>query len=350
MEHLLVARFSALGDVAMAVPVVAALASQYPELRITVLSRSAFRPLFEGLPPNVTFLGVDLKRHYHGVGGLRRLASDLRGMGFTAFADLHDVLRTKYLRFRFRWAGIPVAHLHKDRAAREALVRPQHKCMAPQPTVFARYADVLAALGYPVRLEFDSLFGPGGRGDASQLPSGWGPKPQGACWIGIAPFAAHAGKVYPLDRMEQVVAALSESPAVHVFLFGAGAKEAALLESWQSRYPRTRSVAGQLGSMRNELVLMSYLDVMLSMDSANMHLASLVNVPVVSVWGATHPCAGFLGWKQQEARAVQVDLPCRPCSIYGNRPCRRKDYACLMRITPRQIVQQLNAVAHFDSK
>lgn len=349
MEHVLVARFSALGDVAMTVPVVASLARQYPQLRITMLSRSAYRPLFEGLSSNVTFWGADVKGMYHGVWGLRRLASDLQLGQFTAFADLHDVLRTKYLRFRCRTAGIPTAHVHKDRAARAALTRSEHKDLTPQPPVFSRYADVFRTLGYPLRPAFDTLFAPSRRGEWSALSSDWPPKGEGERWVGIAPFAAHPGKVYPLNRMEEVVAALSGYPAVRVFLFGAGAQERAILEAWQQRYPCVRSVAGRLGSLRNELVLMSHLDVMLSMDSANMHLASLVQVPVVSVWGATHPCAGFLGWGQPLSQVVQVDLPCRPCSVYGNLPCRRKDYACLTRITPEAIVERIKAVVPLDT-
>ena len=52
-EHILVIRFSAMGDVAMVVPVVSALARQYPHVRITVLSRPFARPLFENLASNV---------------------------------------------------------------------------------------------------------------------------------------------------------------------------------------------------------------------------------------------------------------------------------------------------------
>lgn len=85
-------------------------------------------------------------------------------------------------------------------------------------------------------------------------------------------------------------------------------------------------VPGLLHGLREELILMSNLDVMVSMDSANMHLASLTGTPVVSVWGATHPYAGFLGCNQKEENAVQVSMPCRPCSIFGNKPCQRGDY------------------------
>jgi ADP-heptose:LPS heptosyltransferase len=93
-----------------------------------------------------------------------------------------------------------------------------------------------------------------------------------------------------------------------------------------------------------ELILMSHLDVMISMDSANMHLASLTNIPVVSVWGATHPYAGFLGWKQSPDNAVQIDLPCRPCSIYGNKPCLRGDFSCMKNISPDLIVNRVEHI------
>ena len=89
---------------------------------------------------------------------------------------------------------------------------------------------------------------------------------------------------------------------------------------------------------------MSHLQVMISMDSANMHLASLVNTPVVSIWGATHPYAGFMGWNQRYENAAQVELDCRPCSIYGNKPCLRGDYACLKNISPEQIISKVESL------
>ena len=92
------------------------------------------------------------------------------------------------------------------------------------------------------------------------------------------------------------------------------------------------------------LVLMSHLDVMISMDSANMHFASLVNTPVVSIWGATHPYAGFMGWGQKPHNAVQIDLACRPCSIFGNKPCLRGDLACLRTISPEMVYERVKRV------
>jgi ADP-heptose:LPS heptosyltransferase len=98
--------------------------------------------------------------------------------------------------------------------------------------------------------------------------------------------------------------------------------------------------------MQQELILMSHLDVMISMDSSNMHLASLTNTPVISIWGATHPFAGFMGWNQDPANVIQVSLPCRPCSIYGQKKCLRGDYACLRQIQPQTITDRVEAILH----
>ncbi len=341
MDNILIIRFSSLGDVAMTIPVIHSLATQYPQSRITVLSRNTFAQLFERLPGNVQFRGVDLEGKHTGLAGLECLYRELKKEKFDAVADFHDVLRSKYLRWRFRLNGVHVAEVDKGREGRRKLVRRTHKEIMCQTSSFQRYADVLQSIGCPVDVDFVSLFG-SGKGNIRYVNLPIGEKGDDK-WIGVAPFAAHRGKIYPLIQQERVVKRLSQRTNTKIFLFGGGEKEIELLEEWAEEFPNVISTAGKL-TLSTELALMSHLDVMLSMDSANMHLASLVNVPVVSVWGATHPYAGFMGWKQQPANAVQMDLPCRPCSVFGNKPCFRNDYACLQGITPDKVVQQIENV------
>lgn len=338
MKRLLIIRFSAIGDVAMTIPVIYACAVDNPQLQLTVLSREFLKPLFSRMPSNVEFKGVDLKKNYQGIAGLNRLYNELKEEKFDAVADFHDVLRSKYLRWRFKLSGTPVAHIRKGRDGKHKLVRAKHKVKEPQKSSFQRYAEVLEQLGIQSSSHFVSLF-PEGKGDISPLRDITGEKGDSK-WVGIAPFAAHKGKIYPFEQLKKVLGLLCREPNIQIFLFGAGSKEQALLEQWENEFPHVTSLAGKL-KMDTELIVMSHLNVMLSMDSANMHLASLVNTPVVSIWGATHPYAGFMGWNQKEEDAIQIDLACRPCSVYGNKPCMRKDYACLNEITPEQVVGQL---------
>ena len=137
-------------------------------------------------------------------------------------------------------------------------------------------------------------------------------------------------------------ACLSKCEDYTVFLFGGRGYEEAILEQWEFQYPRVKSVVGKY-ALDNELALISQLDVLLCMDSANMHFASLVGTRVISIWGATHPYAGFYGYHQDSGDVIQENLPCRPCSVFGQKPCLRGDWACMTLITPERIVEKVKA-------
>ena len=343
-EHILVIRFSALGDVAMAVPVIYSLAKQHPDIRITVLSRNMARPLFENLAPNVGFMGADLKGEYRGIRGLNALYRRLTAKQFTAIADLHSVLRSEFLRMRFNMANCRVAHINKHRKGRRKLTSDDNRQLSQQPTTFQNYVEVFERLGYSINIQFTSIFPPEG-GDLSVLPAVMNVKNAGEQWIGIAPFAAHEGKIYPTPLMHQVIAQLTQQhPKARLFLFGRGEKEDKYFTEWCQEFPTCTYVSRHVESMNEELVLMSHLEVMLSMDSANMHLASLTGIPVVSIWGATHPFAGFMGWNQTKDNVIQADLDCRPCSIFGQKPCKYGDYACMNMIKPEIVVEKINTL------
>jgi len=346
-QHILVIRFSALGDVAMTVPIVWAVAQKYPDVRITVLSRSFARPFFENLAPNVNFMEADLKGEYHGVKGLNKLYRRLAAKQFTHVADLHSVLRSNYLRLRFNLGHFKVAHIDKHRKMRHALVNKNMKKKVKQqlPTSFENYTEVFAKLGFPIDdNQFTSIFPPED-GDLTLLPELFREKKEDQPWIGIAPFAAHQGKIYPKEQMREVIRQLvKDYPEARIMLFGRGKDEEATFPQWIEEMPQCTIVSQHISAMQQELILMSHLDVMVSMDSANMHLASLVNTPVVSVWGATHPMAGFLGWHQKKENAIQLDMECRPCSIYGQKPCIHGDFRCMTGIKPEMIVERIKNI------
>lgn len=331
MKKILIIRFSALGDIAMTVPVVHDLAVQYPELDITMLSREMARPLFEQLPDNVHFFAADLNGRHKGLIGLCRLWRDAHMNDFDDIADLHNVLRTWWLRAEGGLHRKRIATIDKGRPGKKALTQKNNKTFIQQPTAFERYAQVLEQLGYPVKPEFDGL-------DYTAFCER--EKTSGETWVGIAPFAKHDAKVYPMEKMEQVIRALNERDHTTVFLFGGGKREDELIAKLCRQYKHVQPAKSPQG-LRGELALMGQLDVMLSMDSANMHLASLVGTKVVSLWGGTHPFAGFMGWGQQPSDCVQLELPCRPCSVYGNKPCHRGDYACMNGIAPELVITKL---------
>ncbi|MDR1610885.1 MAG: glycosyltransferase family 9 protein [Candidatus Symbiothrix sp.] len=343
MTITLVIRLSSLGDVAILIPTLYSVASKNPDDIFLLITKKPLQPLFFNKPDNLIIFPMQSKERHKGFWGLIRAIGDidavvnqLRKKDLTGrnskqilkVADLHAVIRSAIIDFFFRLKGAKVAVIAKSRLAGRALVRRENKIFQPLQTAFGRYREVFEKLSYDASLNFKGFY----------------PKEdkKTETWIGVAPFAKHRSKIYPFEQMEEVVRILNNRPATKIFLFG-GKEECRLLEEWTRKYGRVESVAGSM-PFPDELSLMNRLDVMLSMDSANMHLASLVNTPVVSVWGATHPYAGFYSYNQNPKNAVQIDLSCRPCSIFGGKPCWRGDYACLTGIDPQVIVEKINSL------
>lgn len=337
-QNILLIRFSAIGDVAMTVPVLESVAKAYPDKHFTMLSNVRFAPFFAGMPGNVSFIGVDLKKDYHGFGAMLKLFFQLRKRRFDAVADLHGVLRTTALSIFYRLFFTRVCPIDKDRKSRKRLTRLKNKDLTPRLTSFDRYRIVLEKLGFGFELKFRSIFGDG-KGDLSSIKAIVGDKD--CTWVGIAPFAAHKGKIYPLYLMEDVVSQIDSACLCRQFVFAYG-KERTLVEEWAQKYRSVEIIDPRLG-LEGELKLISNMEVMLGMDSSNMHLASITATPVVSVWGATHPAAGFMGWGQDPLNCIQLDLPCRPCSIYGKKECIYSDYRCLTGIDPDKVFEKVKA-------
>ncbi len=340
MPKVLVIRLSAFGDVAMLVPVVYSAAQAYPDSRFIVLTRKSFEPLFHSLARNIETMTFDPKKEHKGILGLLKLKKRIGKQNFTHIADTHDVIRTKIMRSSLLgFSKTKTAHIDKGRSDKKKLIQSKDITHPLIPTT-ERYKRVFQELGFDFDITFKSIFE--GRQINYSILGDWQPK-EAKRRIGIAPFARHEGKIYPLDKMEKVVEILSSDPNKQLFLFGGSHAEKHILKKWAETYPNTTCTLGKL-FLQEELLLIHSLDALVSMDSANMHLASLVETPVVSIWGATHSSLGFYGFGQNLENAVQIDLECRPCSVYGNKPCARKDYACLNWIEPTTIVQRVGEV------
>ena len=333
----LITRFSAVGDIAMTIPLLYSLSERYPEHRFVFVSRERFGQFFIDKPGNLDFIGVNTDR-YKGPWGLFRLYRELdKSVRPDCVADLHDVLRTKILRWYFAlFSRTECAHIIKGRSEKRALVRKENKCTGPLKSTFERYKEVFTRLGLPFEPQFTSLFRDG-KGDISEFT--FLPEKGREKWIGIAPFARHKGKIYPTEKMERVVEILSRQKGLRIFCFGNGPQEEKVVEGWCRNRPNVHSFIGK-SNFNGELRLISHLDTMVCMDSANMHMASLVNTPAISIWGATSPLAGFLGWNQKESDCIQRNLECRPCSIFGNKPCMHGDYRC-MDIAPETVAAKI---------
>ncbi|RXJ52464.1 glycosyltransferase family 9 protein [Gelidibacter gilvus] len=330
-KHILVIRLSAMGDVAMTIPVLRAFTEQYPEVKLTVLTREFFTPFFRDLK-NVSVYAPDLKGKHEGFFGLLELSKELRILGIDAVADLHNVLRSKILKIFL--LDLKIIQVDKGRTEKKALVN--GKVFEQLKTTHQRYRDVFEKLGFPIK-DSDPIFPERAELNSKTLELvGKGTKN----WIGIAPFAAYKSKMYPLELMEEVINELSKN--YKILLFG-GEAEAEYLSSLEN--DQIISIAGKL-SLDEELDLISNLDVMLSMDSGNAHMAAMLGVKVVTLWGVTHPYAGFFPFHQNENNALLADrekFPRIPTSIYGNKFPEGYE-TCMATISPKDIIEKIENI------
>ncbi|MCM0665421.1 glycosyltransferase family 9 protein [Flavobacterium tyrosinilyticum] len=330
-------RLSAMGDVAMTVPVLRAFVKQYPTVKLTVISRPFFKPFFEGIP-NLEFFAFDEKEKHKGFLGLLRLFKDVKKLKIDAFADLHNVLRSKIVSLLFALSGKKRATVDKGREGKKELTREENKIFKQLPTMFERHVKVFEELGFPLDLSKPAF--PEKAVLSSDVLDIIGNENQKL--IGIAPFAQYDSKVYPLDLMKEVIEKLAENSSYKILLFGGGKKEIEILDSLAQPFENVINMAGKI-KFQQELQLISNLDVMLSMDSGNAHIAAMLGVKVVTLWGATHPYAGFLPFNQSLENALTSDrnqYPQLPTSVYGNKVV--EGYEDAMRtILPQQVVDKL---------
>ncbi|MBN1115597.1 MAG: glycosyltransferase family 9 protein [Bacteroidales bacterium] len=338
-KHLLVFRFSAMGDVVLTLPVVRGVLNSNPNIKITIVTRDFFAPFFRGIDRLDTF-PAEFSGKHKGLMGLINLYRELKKLGsYDAIVDLHAVIRTEVLKFLFSFNKLRAYTLVKDRHIKEKYLHLKNEPKLKHS--IERYRDVFKRLGIDTSIaELPSFILKKEVKDKAQTFLDE-ENTSGKTVIGIAPFAKHKLKMWPIKRIRNFIAELEKKENIHILLFGGGRHEKEQLKLLADRYKNCSMVDLELES---ELALMPKLDCMISMDSANMHIAALSGIPVFSVWGATHPGLGFEAWQQPKENTIQItkeELPCRPCTIYGKGICHRGDFACMERITPAMVINRL---------
>lgn len=334
-----------MGDVVLLVPIVRSLVEAYPDVEITVVTRPKFASFFTDIDRVVPY-PADVDYTFNGIFGMRELFRKLlQRADYEVVIDAHDHIRTIVMRTLFKLFTVPVVVFEKGRPQKKQFTRKENKNTTPLPHTVERYRLAFEKAGFPLSISPPPYLSI--RDSTRDEVNAWLEEQQlkkNTPWIGIAPFAMHTSKIWPLPNYGELIRILGEKTGARIFLFGGGDKEVKFFEELKSEFPdRCVVVAGQL-KIKQELALMEQLDAMVAVDSSNMHLASLMNLPVISIWGGTHPDVGFAPFGQHPENLIQIsrdELPCRPCSVYGRESCYRGDFACLNRITPEVVAERV---------
>ena len=345
LRNVLVMRLSVLGNVAMTIPVLYPVCKANPDTRFIMLTKMWPATMFHDRPANLKVVDFDVKGNHSGLFGLLKLAAQLYKLyDIDAVADLHNVSGTKIIDAYMMARGAKVARLDREQSKRKALTT--HRSNEPVTPIHQRYRNVFTQLGFEAPDTFTHLYD--GR-DWPESPIVMDKK-EGQRWIAISPFSSHENKTYPLEKMEQVIAELTKHENYWVFLMGGGKAEKIALRQIARKYKNVVSMAEVKHKFIDEYALFAKCDLMLTMESANMHLASLVDLQAMTIWGPTSPACGYLGYNQIVEDDIQLDMDCRPCSITGDKQCKFKDYRCLKNIDPMDIARRVVEAVEYNAE
>lgn len=337
--NIVVYRFSAMGDVAMLLPVLRGLLASNNNVEIYLVTRGSFSPLFAGID-RLHIIEADFKGKHKGLGGLAKLVSEIKLAVKKPYlvVDLHNVLRTKVLDLAFRLSGKRVVVFDKGRNAKKRAIKT--KSFNGLPHTIERYCKPFLSLGFvfepykPPVLNISST----AENNADSFIRKYNSK---STKLAIAPFAKHQQKCWGMDKIEELIRLVNENVDCSVFLLGGGNNEEVQLKELASKFSNCIVAANKL-SLDSELALISKMNAVIAMDSANMHFAALTGTPTISIWGATHPALGFSAYAQPESNTIMCanndkDVKCRPCSVYGNKPCSCGDMRCMTKISAKTV-------------
>jgi len=326
-KHILILRFSSFGDLAILQPLLKIKMAAHPDIEVSLAGPPRVEPLFTDIP-GLNYIPVD--KH----SGIMNIFRTVRACHPTVVADIHSMLRTYILDLLFLFHFIPVYTCAKEHKERRKLSRLKNKIRAQLTHAWQRYDEVLTKAGLDAPVEVPPFIEPVRRNEKMKK-------------VGIAPFASTYGKSWPIESMEKVVKELSKDENIRLVFFG-GNNYKEFFQKWVERYPNSECTCGF--SFSAELEVIRTLDVMVSMDSANMHFASCMEIPCVSIWVASHPFYGFYGWRQNPDWALVPALDCQPCSVYGKKECIYGTYACLHAITPEMVVNKIRQIIFPETK
>jgi ADP-heptose:LPS heptosyltransferase len=335
---ILVIRFSALGDVALIVPVFKSLEVAYPNQKFYFLTRNIYQDIFWDCK-NVTVIPCDIDGEFKGLSGILKLSKYLKKYDFDKVVDLHNSLRTNVLRSLLKLKGKSISVYDKDRKQKNKIIKTKQIQILPHTS--QRYLDAFKVFGLDAQISSDSwLKAP----TDIELPIS---VEKISNWIGIAPFSNHAGKEWPIEKVLELIRRIQSDNSTQIFLLAFGVKENSKAQEIINAFPQIVLV-NESFSLKQQLILLQKLDVLVSMDSGNMHLASILGTKVVSIWGATHPCIGFYPLNNETlmVQPNKADAPWRPLSIYGK--IAKKDMPLANKtmelISVEEVLEKINLV------
>ncbi|MFH1069389.1 MAG: lipopolysaccharide heptosyltransferase II [Candidatus Glassbacteria bacterium] len=333
---ILVVRFSSIGDVLLATPVLRAIKSRWPGARVTFLTRERFAPLLAGNPHVDEVVSVDQGA---GLEALREACRTLQERKWHLLVDLHGSLRSRLVSRLVR-ADCKVRYSNL-RFRRTLLIYTRLDFYGKRvPSVAERYAACLRDFG----IELDEkgcelVLGERDHEEADNLIRlAW---PDRVDYLAVAPGAAWPVKRWPAERFAEAARRIAERRGWKVVILGGSDDREACAEVAGGLDPGLcLDLAGRL-SLRGSAAAVAGAKLLLTNDTSLMHIATAVGTPVTAVFGPTVRQFGYFPYRAKEARVVEADIWCRPCTHNGRMRCPLGHFRCMRGIGKEEVVRAM---------
>ena len=323
----MIIRFSALGDVILVRPIIQLFLKTYPDVRVWMVSNINNKSIFD-FDERLKFIGIDFNSKEKKIFQIAKKVKVVSGnINFNGIYDLHDVIRSKILCL-ILYSKTDVSRVFEKQRSLKNKIISKKIGLQKLKTSSEEYLNCL-------KKDFEKL-------DFSNICKSLKGSDNKKNIIGIAPFSAHKTKIWPLSNYQKIINHFNTFKFV---IFAFGSQELEYSKTYFLKNKNCSVIDGNL-DLNEQMELINSFKVFISMDSANMHLASLTSTKVVSIWGPTHPFLGFRPLFNEEfiVQLSNEENSERPISVYGKikKIDTVKGKQSLSRIGPERVIEKIN--------
>jgi heptosyltransferase-2 len=326
------------GDVILTIPLLQATKSLFPDAKIDFLVIPAAKNILETHPDIFRLIIYDKHKKDRGMANFWKLTKDLRKHHYDLALVPHRSMRSASLVWG---AGIP-RRIGFDRSAGRFLFTN----IIPYPQgvhEINRNLHLLTPLEVDVTKKvFPRLYFTDEDRDAVHNWMGNESLSSSDRIITIAPGSVWATKRWLAEYFAQTAAKLT-AEGFKIVLIGGETDKAVAAQLEEFTEVNICSAVGKF-TLRQSALLIKHSELLITNDSAPMHLSVAVGTPVAAIFGPTVPAFGFYPYGESDRVAELKNLACRPCGKHGGDRCPIGTFECMRQLTPDRVLKEAQSI------